>query len=51
MWFAIMPQIPVLVRIEVDTSNYLQFQVTVATPDPTATAAIKHLLCTQIAAL
>ncbi len=44
-------QIPVLVRIEVDTSSFLQFQVTVATPDAAATAAIRNLLCAQIAAL
>ena len=44
-------QIPVLVRIEVDTSNFLQFQVTVATPDAAATAAIKDLLCSQLAAI
>ena len=44
-------QIPVLVRIEVDTSSFLQFQVTVATPDAAATAAIRNLLCAQIAML
>lgn len=44
-------QIPVLVRIEVDTSSFLQFQVTVATPDVSATAAIKDLLCSQLAAV
>ena len=44
-------QIPVLVRIEVDTSSFLQFQVTVATPDGMASAAIKDLLCTQILAI
>ncbi len=44
-------QIPVLVRIEVDTSSFLQFQVTVATPDAAATAAIKELLCAQLAGI
>jgi hypothetical protein len=44
-------QIPVLVRIEVDTSSFLQFQVTVATPDTAGTAAIRNVLCSQIAAL
>ena len=44
-------QIPVLVRVEVDPRSFLQFQVTVATPDVSATAAIKDLLCTQLAAI
>jgi hypothetical protein len=37
-------QVPVMVRVEVEKTQHLQLQVTIATPDVTVTSSVKDVL-------
>ncbi|KAK9806309.1 hypothetical protein WJX72_009579 [[Myrmecia] bisecta] len=41
-------QVPIMVRVEVEKAQHMQFQVTVATPDVNTTSALKDLIAHQI---
>jgi hypothetical protein len=44
-------QVPVMVRVEVEKAQRLQFQVTVASTEGVTTSSLKDLLCQLIAKL
>ncbi len=44
-------QVPVMVRVEVEKTQRLQFQVTVASPDGNTTSSLKDSICQLLAKL
>jgi hypothetical protein len=44
-------QVPVMVRVEVEKAQRLQFQVTVASTDGNTTSSLKDLICQLLAKL
>jgi len=44
-------QVPVMVRVEVEKAQRLQFQVTVASPDGNSTSSLKDSICQLLAKL
>lgn len=42
-------QVPVMVRVEVEKKQRLQFQVTVASPDGNTTSSLKDAVCQLLA--